>query len=450
MTEATRLSGLPGYDTAPDVYETPDLTDDAATTTTTLPTSPRSTTEDTDATSESTDDEDDDDLGANHARRESGGGGGGVSKRRLYPERARRKFGAASGRVEVKGVDLSDRVDGGRKGYRVRRPSGRRSGRRGGLGGSEGEEEGLEGRLARLRREVEECRVLAGGVRVGGGDEGGEGENEGEGGDGGAGGVGVEEVDGLGRLLASIQVPVARDRRKGQQSAPRPPAVNGAGTQEALGLDEDVSDEQTLSRVADFDTRLSELEQALGISSLDAATADALATPVLPSLTALDQQLSALASATSLTHLEAASSRIQKLRGEAEQLSQTPAMKTPATNGNASESDSAHSLSQDDMDKLQHLFQLLPNLQSLSPTVPALLARLRSLRTLHTSAANAAAELDEVERRQAQMDEELAQWRNGLSRVEKVVGQASEANGANGRFVDEWVKDLEGRVRAVR
>ncbi|KAK0953475.1 hypothetical protein LTS01_024372, partial [Friedmanniomyces endolithicus] len=192
------------------------------------------------------------------------------------------------------------------------------------------------------------------------------------------------------------------------------------------------------------------LEQALGISSLDAATADALATPVLPSLTALDQQLSALASATSLTHLEAASSRIQKLRGEAEQLSQTPAMKTPATNGNASESDSAHSLSQDDMDKLQHLFQLLPNLQSLSPTVPALLARLRNLRTLHTSAANAAAELDEVERRQAQMDEELAQWRNGLSRVEKVVGQASEANGANGRFVDEWVKDLEGRVRAVR
>ncbi|KAK0258896.1 hypothetical protein B0A54_08947 [Friedmanniomyces endolithicus] len=436
MTEATRLSGLPGYDTAPDVYETPDLTDDAATTTTTLPTSPRSTTEDTDATSES-DDDDDDDLGANHARRESGGGSGGVSKRRLYPERARRKFGAASGRVEVEGVDLSDRVDGGRKGYRVRRPSGRRSGWRGGCEGSEGGEEGLEERLARLRREVEECRVLAGGVRVGGGDEGGEGEN-------------VEEVDGLGRLLASIQVPVARDRRKGQQSAPRPTAVNGAGIKDALGLDEDFSDEQTLGRVADFDARLSGLEQALGISSLDAATADALATPVLPSLTALDQQLSALASATSLTHLEAASSRIQKLRDEAEQLSQAPATRSPAVNGNAAESDGAHTLGQDDMEKLQHLFQLLPNLQSLSPTVPALLARLRSLRTLHTSAANVAAELDEVERRQAQMDEELAQWRDGLSRVEKVVGQASEANGANGRFVDEWVKDLEGRVRAVR
>ncbi|KAK0367173.1 hypothetical protein LTR91_005125 [Friedmanniomyces endolithicus] len=434
MTEATRLSGLPGYDTAPDVYETPDLTDDAATTTTTLPTSPRSTTEDTDATSES-DDDDNDDLGANHARRESGGGGG-VSKRRLYPERARRKFGAASGRVEVEGLDLSDRVDGGRKGYRVRRPSGRRT-RRGGFEGVDGEEEGLEERLARLRREVEECRVLAGGVRVGGGDEGGEGES-------------VEEVDGLGRLLASSQVPVARDRRKGQQSAPRPPAVNGAGIQEALGLDEDVSDEQTLSRVADFDTRLSELEQALGISSLDAATADALSTPVLPSLTALDQQLSALASATSLTHLEAASSRIQKLRGDAEQLSQAPATRSPAVNGNAAESDGAHTLSQDDMDKLQLLFQLLPNLQSLSPTVPALLARLRSLRTLHASAADAAAELDEVERRQAQMDEELAQWRDGLSRVEKVVGQASEANGLNGRVVDEWVKDLEGRVRAVR
>ncbi|KAK0913261.1 hypothetical protein LTR57_014470 [Friedmanniomyces endolithicus] len=443
MTEATRLSGLPGYDSAPDVYETPDLTDDAATatTTTTLPTSPRSATEDTDATSESNDDEDDDDLGANHARKEAGSGGAGVSRRRLYPERARRKFGAASGRVEVEGVDLSDRVDGGRQGYRVRRRrSGRRSGRRGGVEGSDGEmEEGLGERMARLRREVEECRVLAEGGR----------NEEVEQGEGVA-GVGVEEVGGLGRLLASIQVPVARDRRKGQQSAPRPPAVNGAVIQEALGLDDDVLDEQTLGRVADFDTRLVELEQALGISSLDAATADALSTPVLPSLTALDQQLSALASATSLTHLEAASSRLQKLRGEAEQLSQAPATRSPPVNGNAAESQGAHLLSQDDMEKLQLLFQLLPNLQSLSPTVPALLARLRSLRTLHTSAASAAAELDEVERRQAHMDEELAQWRDGLSRVEKVVGQASEANGANGRFVDEWVKDLEGRVRAVR
>ncbi|KAK0833106.1 hypothetical protein LTR73_002194 [Friedmanniomyces endolithicus] len=431
MTEATRLSGLPGYDSAPDVYETPDLTDDAATatTTTTLPTSPRSATEDTDATSESNDDEDDDDLGADHARKEAGSGGAGVSRRRLYPERARRKFGAASGRVEVEGVDLSDRVDGGRQGYRVRRRrSGRRSGRRGGVEGSDGEmEEGLGERMARLRREVEECRVLAEGGR----------NEEVEQGEGVA-GVGVEEV------------PVARDRRKGQQSAPRPPAVNGAVIQEALGLDDDVLDEQTLGRVADFDTRLVELEQALGISSLDAATADALSTPVLPSLTALDQQLSALASATSLTHLEAASSRLQKLRGEAEQLSQAAATRSPPVNGNAAESQGAHLLSQDDMEKLQLLFQLLPNLQSLSPTVPALLARLRSLRTLHTSAASAAAELDEVERRQAHMDEELAQWRAGLSRVEKVVGQASEANGANGRFVDEWVKDLEGRVRAVR
>ncbi|KAK0309355.1 hypothetical protein LTR01_004462 [Friedmanniomyces endolithicus] len=431
MTEATRLSGLPGYDSAPDVYETPDLTDDAATatTTTTLPTSPRSATEDTDATSESNDDEDDDDLGADHARKEAGSGGAGVSRRRLYPERARRKFGAASGRVEVEGVDLSDRVDWGRQGYRVRRRrSGRRSGRRGGVEGSDGEmEEGLGERMARLRREVEECRVLAEGGR----------NEEVEQGEGVA-GVGVEEV------------PVARDRRKGQQSAPRPPAVNGAVIQEALGLDDDVLDEQTLGRVADFDTRLVELEQALGISSLDAATADALSTPVLPSLTALDQQLSALASATSLTHLEAASSRLQKLRGEAEQLSQAPATRSPPVNGNAAESQGAHLLSQDDMEKLQLLFQLLPNLQSLSPTVPALLARLRSLRTLHTSAASAAAELDEVERRQAHMDEELAQWRAGLSRVEKVVGQASEANGANGRFVDEWVKDLEGRVRAVR
>ncbi|TKA76316.1 hypothetical protein B0A55_04190 [Friedmanniomyces simplex] len=444
MTESSRLAGLPGYDTAPDVYETPDLIDDTTATTTTIPSSPRrrsarDETADAATTTTTTASEDEDDADAAKE------GENGVSKRRLHPERARRVFGAASGRVGVEGVDMSDRVDGGRRGYRVRRPGRRRRGVEGGSegeeGGSDGEEEGLGERIARLRREVEECRGLAG--REKGGDgvgEEGEGAREME-----------EEVDGLGRLLASIEVPVRRDRRKGQLGGPGPPAVNGDTDIPARDMDEELSDEQTLGRVADFDTRLSALEQALGISSLDAATSDALSAPVLPSLTLLDQQLSALASATSLTHLEAASGRIQKLRGEAEQVSHAQATASPAVNGDVPGPDrSTNALSQEEMDKLQHLYQLLPNLQSLSPTVPAILTRLRSLRTLHTSAANAAAELDEVERRQAQMDEELAQWRDGLARVEKAVGQASEANGVNGRIVDGWVKDLEGRVKGVR
>jgi len=409
MTESSRLAALPGYDTAPDVYETHDLTDDASTT---LQTSPRSPSE-SPATSE---DEDDDESY-------------GVSRRRLFPSQARTRFGATSRQVDAKNVDLSDRVDGRRKGYKVRRRQ----------EGVDEEEEGLEARIARLRREIEECRADAAEEEEEPADEGAE-EDEDMAAEG--------EVDGLSRLLSSIEVP----RRRGAgrvQAQQRPPVEDGVPmrSSEAYG-DGDATDEQTLSRVAEFDTRLSALEQALGISSLDAATSEAVAAPVLPSLALMDQQLSALTSATSLTNLEAASSRIQKLRTEAEALSH--AYTAPAVNGEATADVETPPLSQDDIQKLQTLYTLLPNLQSLAPTVPAMLIRLRSLRTLHTSAANAASELENVERRQAEMDEELIAWREGLEKVERAVNEASQANGRNGRFVEGWVKELEGRMRALR
>ncbi|KAK3648824.1 hypothetical protein LTR56_007264 [Elasticomyces elasticus] len=384
MAESTRLASLPGYDTAADIYETPELAPATAPTSpSTVPTSD----EDSEVSSED--------------------GRAGVSRRRLFPQTARTRFKSRSRGVEVGGVDLSDRVDGGRKGYSTRRRRRRRDEEASGSGsGSEDVEEGLEAKIARLRREVEECRLLAEQER--------QDESEDEAG---------KEVDVLGTLLSGLDVPVRRNRQQ----------VQSAGA--APDPDGDVLDEQALGRVADFDTRLSALEQALGISTLDAVGSDTIAAPVLPSLTLLDQQLTALTTATSLSHLEAASSRIQRLRMEAEQ---------PPTNGDTPET--TNQIPSEDAEKLQQLYALLPTLQSLSPTVPAMLARLRSLRNLHTTAASAAADLDEVEKRQSEMESDLSEWRNGLLRVEQAVGQASEANGKNGRIVDGWVKDLETRL----
>ncbi|KAI7117202.1 hypothetical protein KC324_g18891, partial [Hortaea werneckii] len=78
MTEPSRLAGLPGYDTAPDVYETPaaDLTD--STSVATQQTSPRSP-------SESSATSDEDDEGGDDDDEEAFG----VSRRRLYPSQAR-------------------------------------------------------------------------------------------------------------------------------------------------------------------------------------------------------------------------------------------------------------------------------------------------------------------------------------------------------------------------
>ncbi|EMC95430.1 hypothetical protein BAUCODRAFT_541495 [Baudoinia panamericana UAMH 10762] len=426
------LSSLPGYDTAPDVYETAAAAADPAAedTVSSLPTTAGSGVE-TDATTE------DDESGTDDE------GGHGISHRRLHPLEARARFRETEGLVRVgRGVEFGDRIGrkgtgtgtgtgmGRARGYRVRK---RRD-------GDEEEEEGLEKRIARLRREVEECRALAEAERENeevGGTEGQGGEGRGEGHEGGEGkGEGVE---GLSRMLAAIEVPEI-----GRRGGWRGDGADGRATVlPSRAQEEGDHDEQMLRRVSDFDARLATLEQALGLASLDSTVSDTVAAPVLPSLAMLDQQLSALTTATSLSQLEAAGSRIRNLKIEAEQARAT-------TNGEVTEGETVAALSSEDVAKLQKLYELLPALQASLPVVPSMLARLRSLRTLHTTAASAASELEELEQRQTETEKEIKAWREGLERVERAVGEASESNGRNGKVVEGWVKELEERMNGLR
>jgi nuclear migration protein JNM1 len=47
------------------------------------------------------------------------------------------------------------------------------------------------------------------------------------------------------------------------------------------------------------------------------------------------------------------------------------------------------------------------------------------------------------------MESELKAWREGLEKVEQAVGEASEANGRNGKVVEAWVRELEGRMKKL-
>lgn len=333
-TEPSRLAQLPGFDTAPDVYETPEI-DDSTTTASTIQTSPRAPSEGSD-TSEEEDNEEE---------------GYGVSRRRLYPERARDRFRTQSRGVDAKGVDLSDRVDGKRKGYKLKRAF-----------YDDDEDENLEARLARLRREVEECRALAEAEKQAETEDEDE-DVEGEG--------TLDDVDALSKLLAGIDVPPLPNARKGRKR--RGSIFHDAPTTAPAHVDDgtattDITDEQTLNHMSAFDGRLSALETALGISSV-LENAETLSSPLLPSLSLLDNQLAALTSTTSLTALEAVSSRINKLKGEAQQLYQLQIQPAPADEENEDgEAQAPALLSPDDMKKLHSLYTILPNLQALSPS----------------------------------------------------------------------------------
>lgn len=341
---------------------------------------------------------------------------GAISRRRLFPERARSRFQALGRKVDTKGLDLSDRVDGRRKGLRVRSNNMR-----------DDENESLDARIARLRREVEECRLQAqNGEAVGNA----------------AASSTVEGVQELGRALGQLESNMNKvDAQPVRSQVP----------QQQNGVVEEQYDDQVLGKIAAFDTRLASLERALGIASLDMAPDGSFSSPVLPTIELLDQQVSALLTSASIVQLDAANSRVRKLTQDAEQLARLRSAPISQDTQDDNEGENASvALTQEDISKLNALYGLLPTLQSLSPTVPALLQRLRSLSALHAGAATAASELDEVEKRQSDTDAELKAWTEGLKRVEAAVANASEANGKNGMTVQGWVKDLEARIESLR
>ncbi|KAF3360263.1 hypothetical protein VdG1_01223 [Verticillium dahliae VDG1] len=130
-----KYANLPDLDSAPDIYETPDLTDDISTAPTTT------------GPSQSDDEFDDDDDAP------------GISRSRLRIDDARSRFLPSN--VDASAADFSDRVDGKRKSYKTttRRQRILEDGTTeiGDLS-DEDDEEHLDRKIARLQREIAEAK----------------------------------------------------------------------------------------------------------------------------------------------------------------------------------------------------------------------------------------------------------------------------------------------------
>ena len=280
----------------------------------------------------------------------------------------------------------------------------------------------------------------------------------------------------------------------GSESTEKDKTKTAAETPTSMGV---------LSHAAAFDSRLALIEAAMGITNasnpfIADGTSDAPLQPVLPSLDYLTSRLSALtnvlvgpapasavptmgsappATTVSTPNLEALSARVRKLTQDTEalaaarkralddaktahahnaRLSSTTA-NTAADPATASDGLSTSSSSATEVDpvanqrdeqatKIQALYATLPTIQSLHPLLPSVLERLRSLRAIHAGAAQAAESLDEVERRQAEMNREVEAWRDGLKTVEEKMEQGEKAMKGNIELVEPWVRDLETRL----
>ncbi|ERS99835.1 dynactin 2 [Sporothrix schenckii 1099-18] len=451
-----KYSALPDLDTAPDIYETPELTDDNSTVLTTTGRSP---------SDESDDNDDDDDVDT------------GISRSRVQVGQARSRFVGST--VDARGVDFSDRVDGKRKSYRTATSARRRRRQQqavlgdvsddDGEGNENGDDDdedsdspdGLERKIARLKREVEEAKLAYNRQKAEAAAAKANAKGAAPGTEAGRDLDSLSQaLDDIARLADEHAATTTRSLAPGPpttapaESASSPSPSPSAPAPSAAGA-------HALAQTADFDRRLVLLERSIGIEGGDGA---GLPRAILPTLDALQRQIGTLADASTAS-LDGIARRVRTLAQEADQLAKARQAAKAAqealadvTGGKAADGpghtakdasrDASKEASKDDGDdaKINALYGTLPTIEQLAPLLPPLLDRLRSLRAIHADAAGASELLDALAQQQADTAAEVKQWRQGLDTMEAALRDGETTMGKNAQVMEGWVKGLEARL----
>ncbi|KAI0447311.1 Dynamitin-domain-containing protein [Xylaria telfairii] len=423
MAVNRKYADLPDLDSAPDIYETPELTDDNSTIPTTIG---RSLSDD------EFDDDDDTDTD-----------GPGISHSRLRIDQARSRF--MPSQVDARDVDFSDRVNGKRKSYRAssRRHRILKDGTTeiGDLSDEEEEGESLERKLARLKREIQEVK-----------EEYGKQEAESM--------LSQHDAE-LGTLSQVLEeLSTQSEEVVGSRSRPARPVREPAKPQEGVSFASadnatytvtyapSYDQSHALAKAADFDWRLALLEKAIGISSTATPGLEGTSLPraIMPTLETLQNQIMTLSEA-STSSLDSISRRVRTLTQEAEQLEKSRKAAKAAQEelsspgGPTVETDDAEQIA-----KINALYGTLPTIESLTPLLPPLLDRLRSLRTIHADAATASDALERIEKDQSEMASDIRQWREGLGKIEEAMSAGETSMSGNMKVIEGWVQELEAKI----
>lgn len=416
-----KYAALPDLDSAPDIYETPELTDDNST----VPTTAARTHSD----DEFYDMEDETP---------------GISRSRLRIDEARSRFLPTN--VDANGVDFSDRVDGKRKSYKAssRRQRILEDGTQelGDLSDDD-DDESLERRIARLKREVEEAK-----------NEYAKRKAESQAKDDNDEATGDDRLASLSQVLDEISKPAGRPTavRMPQPITPsspeeKPETTSGEDATYTVTYAPTYEQSHALAKAADFDRRLLMLEKGLGINAslMPEADANGLPRAILPTLDSMNKQISTLSEA-STANLDAISRRVRTLAQEQDKLNDSREKAKSLREELGRNGSTAQPEESEQEAKINALYGILPTIENLTPILPPLLDRLRSLRAIHADAAAASDTLTRIERQQAEMAAELKQWNEGLVKIETAIKEGNVSIENNKQVMEEWVKDLEERI----
>jgi len=393
-------------------------------------------------------------------------------------------------RIGSRDVDFSDRLVGigrQRKSYHVRRAGSGRD-------DENGSEESSKERIARLVREVEELKAVLAEEKDVGEDEQKNDMTVASSDDD------IKLITELSKVLRDLQSqkPIPSGASKSNLIETITPATeNGLKASDAVSSQSGSMTQpppsapsteavqahtlRILSQATALEARLAALESLIGSPPTQAATTSSK--PVLTQLTLLEAQVSSINS-TSPSSLEAMSSQIQHLLHETSRLTTARQDATTAlqklqtqrsmgvpkgldpasmaaggvtsyrsTAGTPLLPESSTSTSPqpvledpDHLARVQKLYEVLSTIEATLPLVPAVVERLRTLQALHSDAARARQDLKDLERRQGEIGVELRKWRQGLEKLEVVIGEGRQGDEENREEIEKWVKELEEKL----
>lgn len=338
------------------------------------------------------------------------------------------------------------------------------------LGDFSDEEDGesLERKIARLRREIEEIKEEAGKRRT----EKLNAAGKQDGHDGDSSEVDEDDAAKLSHMLDSIsmtqsgKINTSSSKLAKALSSNLPSFVQNPATitpqkpsnptTYTVTYAPEYQQNRALVKAADFDSRLTLIERALGISSVAEPAIDVKGAPltILPTLDALQRQVLVL-SESSPSSLDSISRRVRTLTQETERLDEARKSAKKAQDdlrevgGDVKVGNSNDLGDSEQVAKINALYGTLATIETLSPLLPSLLDRLRSLRAIHADAAIASQNLERVAKRQEDLEAEIKKWRQGLEKVEETMKQGEKTMGVNMKVVEGWVKELEQKMAII-
>ncbi|KAI9660170.1 MAG: hypothetical protein M1829_006506 [Trizodia sp. TS-e1964] len=443
MAQSRKYAALPDLDLAPDVYQTPELTDDNSTL-------PNSTTVRSGSPASSY---------ASLSENEDTTTSHDISYARLRPNEARSHFSTA--KIDSH-ADFSDRVNGKRKSYRASSRRHRRE--REEIGDLSGEEdESLQRKLARLKREVQEAaeeveyrrgQKAVRKVALAKKDEP---------------SAEVSEVKELNQLLSGMRLVQQSDDLNAHAllaiKLNTPWEMKESASSASAKLSEGApilnqSENQAITKAADFETRLTLLEKTLGLtnsefSNFDPKTSWSFHKAILPTLNDLNLKISTLSN-SSAPSFDQLSRRVRGLITEAQKLEElrkaanesrlAAKRESYASETGGNNDKSSASQGPDQVAKINSLYGTLNTIETLAPLLPPVLDRLRSLHSIHADAAQASRSLDLLEQKQEDMSAEIKKWKEGVLQMEAAVKEGEKTLSVNMKAVEQWVNDLEARL----